>query len=129
MVIYSEYQKHFSLPVVYSYILDASIRGRLVLIAVLKLKDRAYGITIYQYVVQKTGNKVAVSSVYFPLERLVRKGYLESFKGDSTPKRGGMRKKYYALTQEGVNVLQANRELNRAIWNDVDRAATRGAKG
>ncbi len=101
----------------------------LVLIAVMKLKDRAYGITIYQYVVQKTGNKVAVSSVYFPLERLVRKGYLESFKGDPTPKRGGMRKKYYALTQEGVNVLQANRELNRAIWNDVDRAATRGAKG
>lgn len=100
----------------------------LVLIAVLKLKDRAYGITIYEYVVQKTGNKVAVSSVYFPLERLVRKGYLESFKGDPTPKRGGMRKNYYALTREGVNVLQANRELNRTIWTDVDRAATRGAE-
>jgi DNA-binding PadR family transcriptional regulator len=100
----------------------------LVLIAVLKLKDRAYGITIYEYVVQKTGNKVAVSSVYFPLERLVRKGYLESFKGDPTPKRGGMRKNYYALTREGVTVLQANRELNRTIWTDVDRAATRGAE-
>jgi len=100
----------------------------LVLIAVLKLKDRAYGITIYEYVVQKTGNKVAVSSVYFPLERLVRKGYLESFKGDPTPKRGGMRKNYYALTREGVAVLQDNRELNRAIWGDVDRAAARGAK-
>lgn len=100
----------------------------LVLIAVLKLKDRAYGITIYEYVVQKTGNKVAVSSVYFPLERLVRKGYLESFKGDPTPKRGGMRKNYYALTREGINVLQENRELNRTIWTDVDRAATRGAE-
>ncbi len=100
----------------------------LVLIAVLKLKDHAYGITIYEYVVQKTGNKVAVSSVYFPLERLVRKGYLESFKGDPTPKRGGMRKKYYALTREGVNVLQENRELNRTIWTDVDSAAARGAE-
>jgi DNA-binding PadR family transcriptional regulator len=100
----------------------------LVLIAVLKLKDQAYGISIYDYVVLKTGNKVAVSSVYFPLERLVRKGYLESFKGEPTPKRGGMRKKYYALTQEGIDVLQENRELNRTIWNDVDGAAPRGAK-
>ena len=101
----------------------------LVLIAVLKLQGHAYGISIYDYVVKKTGNKVAVSSVYFPLERLVRKGYLESFKGDPTPKRGGMRKKYYALTREGVSVLQANRELNRIIWNDVDVAAAKGARG
>jgi PadR family transcriptional regulator PadR len=101
----------------------------LVLISVLKLKDRAYGISIYDFVVHKTGKKVSVSSVYFPLERLVRKGYLESFKGDPTPKRGGMRKKYYALTQQGIAVLQANRELNRTIWNDVDGIAARGAEG
>ena len=90
----------------------------LVLIAVLKLKDRAYGITIYEYVVQKTGNKVAVSSVYFPLERLVRKGYLESFKGDPTPKRGGMRKKVLRVDPGGC---QRPPGEQRTEQNHLDR--------
>jgi PadR family transcriptional regulator PadR len=92
----------------------------LVLIAVFKLKDRAYGITIYDYIVKKTGNRISVSGVYFPLERLVRKGYLKSFKGEPTPKRGGMRKRFYKLTSSGILVLQDNRSLSRDIWADVD---------
>ena len=92
----------------------------LVLIAVLQLKDQAYGIPIYDYVVHKTGNEVSVSSVYFPLERMVRKGYLKSFKGETTPKRGGMRKRFYALTPKGVNSLQEHRALSRMVWKEVE---------
>ena len=101
----------------------------LVLIAVFKLREHAYGITIYDYVVKKTGNRVSVSSVYFPLERLVRKGYLKSFKGEPTPKRGGMRKRYYRLTPRGLRVLQENRALSRDIWADVDDLSAQKAKG
>ncbi len=52
----------------------------LVLIAVLQPRDRAYEIPIYEHIVRKTGNGVSVSRVYFPLERRVRKGYLNSLK-------------------------------------------------
>jgi DNA-binding PadR family transcriptional regulator len=58
----------------------------LVLIAVLKVKDNAYGISIYNFIVDITRKDVTVSSVYFPLERLVRKGYLRSQKGEPTPR-------------------------------------------
>lgn len=91
----------------------------LVLIAVLKLKDEAYGISIYNYIIDITGKEISVSSVYFPLERLVRKGYLRSFKGEPTPKRGGMSKRYYRLTKAGIIALQENRSMNETAWGGV----------
>jgi DNA-binding PadR family transcriptional regulator len=91
----------------------------LVLIAVLRLKDNAYGISIYDLIVNLTGKEVSVSSVYFPLERLARKGYLQTLKGEPTPKRGGMSKRYYRLTREGIRALQENRSFNQTIWKGV----------
>ena len=91
----------------------------MVLIAVLRLKEKAYGISVYNSIVNLTGNKVSVSSVYFPLERLVRKGYLQTFMGEPTSKRGGMSKRYYRLTKTGVKALQENRSLHETAWKGV----------
>ena len=91
----------------------------MVLIAVLRLKDRAYGISVYKYIVELTGNEVSVSSVYFPLERLVRKGYLQTSLGEPTSKRGGMSKRYYKLTKAGIKALQENRSLHETTWKGV----------
>jgi DNA-binding PadR family transcriptional regulator len=91
----------------------------MVLIAVLRLKDKAYGISVYKYIVQLTGNDVSVSSVYFPLERLVRKGYLQTSKGEPTSKRGGMSKRFYRLTKSGIKTLQENRSLHETAWKGV----------
>lgn len=91
----------------------------LVLIAVIRLKDKAYGISVFNYIVDLTGKEVSVSSVYFPLERLARKGYLQTKKGEPSPKRGGMSKRYYQLTKAGVKALQENRSLHETAWKDV----------
>ena len=91
----------------------------LVLIAVLRLKDNAYGISVYNYIVDLTGNEVSVSSVYFPLERLVRKGYLQTSMGEPTAKRGGMSKRYYRLTKVGIKALQENQSLHETAWKGV----------
>jgi PadR family transcriptional regulator PadR len=91
----------------------------MVLIAVLRLKDKAYGISIYKYIVDLTGSRPAMSSVYFPLERLVRRGFLSAVLGDPAPVRGGMRKKYYTLTREGLRALQDNRELTQKAWRGL----------
>jgi len=91
----------------------------MVLIAVLRLEDKAYGISVYNHIVELTGNDVSVSSVYFPLERLVRKGYLQTSMGEPTAKRGGMSKRYYKLTKAGVKALQENRSLHESVWKGV----------
>jgi PadR family transcriptional regulator PadR len=62
---------------------------------------------------------VTVSSVYFPLERLVRRGCLQAVQGGPTPKRGGMGKRYYRLTKAGLTALQESRALNLAAWRGV----------
>jgi PadR family transcriptional regulator PadR len=91
----------------------------LVLIAVLKLKDGAYGTSIYLHIVALTGREVTVSNVYFPLERLVRKGYLQAVHGEPTPKRGGMGKRYYRITRTGLAALRENRALSLSAWRGV----------
>jgi len=91
----------------------------LVLISVLKLKSEAYGTAIFNHIVGLTGREVTVASVYFPLERLVRRGHLQAFQGESTPKRGGMSKRYYRLTKSGLAALQESRALNLSAWRGV----------
>ena len=92
----------------------------LVLLTVLKLGENAYGITIYKYMKKITGKKLSVGSVYFPLERLAKKGYLSTRKGEPTPKRGGMSKKYYRLNQSGIKVLKKTNEMNQAMWHGIE---------
>ena len=91
----------------------------LVLITVLKLGDEAYGIAVYKHIVKLTENRVAVSSVYFPLERLVRRGFLHTHTGKPTAKRGGMRKTFYRITPEGIAVLEENRALSNRAWEGI----------
>lgn len=91
----------------------------LVLTTVIKLGNEAYGIAVYKQIVKLTGNKVAVSSVYFPLERLVRRGFLRTFTGNPSARRGGMRKTFYRITPEGIAALEENRELTDRAWNGV----------
>lgn len=91
----------------------------LVLISVLKLRTEAYGTSIYAHIVGLTGREMTVSNVYFPLERLVRKGFLLAVQGEPTPRRGGMAKRYYRITKSGLTALQENRALNLAAWQGV----------
>jgi DNA-binding PadR family transcriptional regulator len=91
----------------------------LVLISVLKLRGEAYGTSVYSHIVGLTGREVTVSNVYFPLERLVRKGLLRAIQGEPTPKRGGMSKRYYVITKSGLAALQENRAVNLAAWRGV----------
>ncbi len=93
----------------------------MVLIAVLRLKDGAYGIAIHKHIVGLTGSPVSMSSVYFPLERLVRRGFLTAVMGEPTPVRGGMRKKFYRLTKEGIQALQESRDLEEKAWRGLGK--------
>jgi len=89
-----------------------------ILLTILKLKDQAYGIGIYQELEKVTGNKVAVGVIYFALDRLTKRGYLDARLGESTAVRGGMRKKFYKLTKAGMNALAKSKEVNDKLWEE-----------
>jgi DNA-binding PadR family transcriptional regulator len=74
----------------------------LILLAVLRCGDKAYGVTIRDELERETSRTLTLGSVYKTLGRLERKGLLEARVGLPTRERGGRRKKLYALTPAGV---------------------------
>jgi DNA-binding PadR family transcriptional regulator len=93
----------------------------LVLLALLRLGDEAYGVPIAEAIEESSGRDVAMGSVYVTLERLERKGLVSSRLGEPTPERGGRAKTYFRITAKGLReARQAQRTLVR-LWKGVPR--------
>lgn len=78
----------------------------LVLLAVLRLKGDAYGVTVREEVERRTSRTLTLGTVYKTLGRLERKRYLATQVAPPTGERGGRRKKLYALTPEGLEAAR-----------------------
>ena len=91
----------------------------LVLLAVWKLKDGAYCIPVRTYLNKVTGKNWSLGSIYDPLNRLEKKGLLESFISGPTKARGGRSKRMYRLTRAGCFELGEIKSLQECIWNEV----------
>ena len=95
----------------------------LLLLAICNLGEEAYGVEILKYLTEKTGKEWSIGSIYVPLDRLVRMGYLDTRQGEPTSKRGGRRKRFYRLTQTGKNVLLENRKVQEKMWAQLPELA------
>ena len=87
-----------------------------ILLAVVRLGDNAYGVTIRQEVAAMVGKSYSVGAIYGPLDRLAGKGLLETRMGEATPERGGRRKRFYEATPAGLSALRETKELHEAMW-------------
>jgi DNA-binding PadR family transcriptional regulator len=87
---------------------------RVVLLGLLRLSDRAYGVTVRQEIEARTGREVSIGAIYATLDRLEAKGYVKSHLGDPTPERGGRSKRFFRVTAQGLAAV--NQSL-RAIRN------------
>src|SRR5262249_34575801 len=91
----------------------------MLLLALLRLGDDAYGVTIAQELESQTEHEVVVASVYATLERLRERGLVTSRLGDSTPERGGRAKRYFRITTAGIReVRDAQRSLMN-LWKGI----------
>jgi DNA-binding PadR family transcriptional regulator len=91
----------------------------LVLLALVRLGDEAYGVPIAKAIEESSGRDVAIGSVYITLGRLERKGYVASRLGDPTATRGGRAKMYFRVTPRGLReARQAQRTLT-SLWRGV----------
>ena len=75
-------------------------------VARLELQESAYGAAIRQEIHARSGRDVSINAVYTTLDRLERKGFLNSRVGEPTPQRGGRRRKFYALRPAGIAALR-----------------------
>jgi len=94
---------------------------QLILLALLRLHDNAYGATIHQEVQKRTRRPISISAVYTTLDRLTEKGLVESQVGDPTPRRGGRRKKFFRLMPEGAEALSQSYHVFREMTRGLER--------
>ncbi|HEX4001468.1 MAG TPA: helix-turn-helix transcriptional regulator [Candidatus Acidoferrales bacterium] len=91
----------------------------MVLLAVMRLGDEAYGVPISQEIEQQSGREVAVGSVYATLDRLEEKDLVRSAFGEPTPQRGGRAKKYFRVTRSGLREARDARNALLNLWKGL----------
>jgi PadR family transcriptional regulator PadR len=74
--------------------------------ALLRLKEGAYGAEVHREIESRTGRSVVVGAVYTGLARLEQSGLISSMVGEPTPERGGRRKRYYRVEATGLQALR-----------------------
>lgn len=93
---------------------------QLVLLAVLRAGEEAYGVTIRGAIVRESRRDVSLAAVYKTLNRLEDKGLVLARVGDPTPERGGRRKRYYALTAPGRRSLRQSVQVLQRMARGLD---------
>lgn len=92
----------------------------LVLLTVCNLGNNAYGVTIQETLEQEANRTVSVGAIYAALDRLSRKNYVESWVGGATEERGGRRKRYYRVSNTGIEALKEMRRVREKLWRGLE---------
>ncbi len=88
---------------------------QVVLLAILRLGDGAYGVTIAAEICACTHREPAPGALYTTLDRLEDKGLVSSRLGDPTPQRGGRAKRYFTLNAKGLAAITRAQQSYRRL--------------
>jgi DNA-binding PadR family transcriptional regulator len=92
----------------------------IIVLALLRLEDRAYGVTVRQEIEFRTKRAVSIGAVYATLGRLETKGYVKSHCGDPTPERGGRSKRFFRVTTKGMAVVNRTHRALQSMTEGLD---------
>jgi PadR family transcriptional regulator, regulatory protein PadR len=97
----------------------------IVMLAVIRLGDDAYGVPISREIRERGGRTVTFGSLYATLERLEQKGLISSELGEPTPERGGRAKKYFRVTAKGLREVRVTQRALQKLWQDLPQLEAR----
>lgn len=92
----------------------------LVLLAVVRVGDDAYGMTVRQELERSTGREVTIGAVYSTLDRLEKKGLLSSHRTEPESRPGGRSRRQFVITGEGRGALSESRAFIERMWQGVE---------
>ena len=100
-----------------------SRKEEILLLAIWRLREEAYGIPIREYVMEATDTYWSIGAIYDVLDRLKRNGLVRTRTGEPLNERGGKRRRYYRVTKAGHRALTAVREVQDTLWADLPALA------
>jgi PadR family transcriptional regulator PadR len=92
---------------------------QVILLAILRLDDNAYGVTIRQEILECTERRIAPGALYNSLDRLEEKGMVTSRFGDPTPQRGGRPKRIFVVTPGGIEAVSRAQRAYQRLMRDI----------
>ncbi len=94
---------------------------QLVLLALLRLGEGAYGIPVRDEIALRTGRAPSLGAVYTTLERLEAKRLVSSRAGEKTAVRGGRAKQHFRIEALGIAALKYARETTSNMSLGLDQ--------
>ena len=92
---------------------------QIVLLAVVRLGDDAYGVPIRREIEKRGGRNVTIGALYSTLDRLEVKGCLTSWFADPTGERGGRSRRYFRVQPQGLEALARSKQVLDRMWKGV----------
>ncbi len=96
----------------------------IIVLALLRLDDRAYGVSVRQEIEFRTNREVSIGAVYATLDRLETKGFVKCHRGDPTPERGGRSKRFFRVTAKGVAAVNRTQRALQRMTEGLDLIRT-----
>ena len=96
---------------------ELTLQEQYILLTILQLKEEAYLLNIRDHIRKITGKELALGTIYVPLERLKRMGYLNVRVVKPAPRVGGRSIKYYSLNKAGFRALSQMKKIQDRLWN------------
>jgi len=87
-----------------------------VLVAVLRTRDEAYGMTVRRELERVTARDVAIGAVYATLDRLEAKRLVTSRRTHGA----GPSRRLFSLSPAGARALAETRAMRERLWHGVD---------
>ncbi len=100
--------------------IEISKAEEMVLLAIWRLKDEAYGVSVRRQIRKDTGKDYTYGTLYGLLRQMDHKGYVRKIAGEPLPKKGGRSKTYFKITSEGIRALKDAIALHRRLWKDIN---------
>jgi PadR family transcriptional regulator PadR len=88
----------------------------LFMLTIFRLQEPAYLVNIRNFLLEQTGKDWAFGSLYITLDKLRKKGFVETYAGQPRHTQGGKAIQYYRLTKEGLRVLAEAKRLHDVMW-------------
>ncbi|MEO6804671.1 MAG: helix-turn-helix transcriptional regulator [Edaphobacter sp.] len=92
---------------------------QIVLLAVLRLGNGAYGVSIREEILKCTGRQATPGALYTTLDRLENKSMLTSLMGEPTAQRGGRAKRYFKVTKTGTAAVERAQNAYRRLLDGL----------
>jgi len=97
-----------------------------VLLTIAALLEEAYSVAVCDHIAEMTGRRVKLGVVHAVLNRMEKKGYINSELGDPTKERGGKRKRFFKISHAGKIALLKSKSQRDRLWNVIPESIFQG---